>query len=178
MKPTDWTWRRYIRTVVGTRLSHLGEKTGSDALIYNQLHFWHYHYMALENAPGVADALIAEFPEANGFADIGAGSGDYAAEFQKRGKRVIACEYGRFGRKLAKRLGVDSRLLGMRNSPPADLPGNFDVAYCFEVIEHIPEEMGQKLIAFLSGLAPIVVFTGAHPGQKGTGHINEQPREH
>jgi hypothetical protein len=53
-----------------------------------------------------------------------------------------------------------------------------DVAYCIEVAEHMPADLGERLVAFLGGAAPLVMFTAAHPGQGGQGHINEQSREY
>ena len=53
-----------------------------------------------------------------------------------------------------------------------------DVAYSFEVAEHLPPNLGTRLVRFLLETAPTVVFTAAHPGQGGQGHINEQSREY
>jgi SAM-dependent methyltransferase len=176
MKPKNWTWRQYMRVSIGTRLSHLGERIGCEALIYNRLHFWHFHEVALESAPAVIEALVAEFPEARRWADVGCGSGAYAAELARRGKSEVGCEYGKFGRKLAARQGVDCRPFDLSRVPPAQMSPPFDVAYCFEVIEHVPEALSPRLLDFLVSLAPVIVFTGAQPGQGGTGHINEKPR--
>ena len=41
--------------------------------------------------------------------------------------------------------------------------------------EHLPQELGDRLVAFVAGLAPIIVFSAAQPGQGGLAHINEQP---
>jgi hypothetical protein len=57
-------------------------------------------------------------------------------------------------------------------SPP------FDAVYSFEVIEHVPDALSGRMLDFLVSLAPAIIFTGAHPGQGGTGHINEQPKSH
>jgi hypothetical protein len=51
-----------------------------------------------------------------------------------------------------------------------------DLAYSFEVAEHLPPELGDRLVGFLAATAPLVVFTAAHPGQGGYGHVNEQPQ--
>jgi SAM-dependent methyltransferase len=154
----------------------LGEQIGSHALIYNRFHFWHFHETALENAPRVIEALITELPDASRWADVGCGSGAYAAELARQGKSVVGCEYGKFGRKLAAKQGVDCRPFDLSKDPPADMTPPFDVAYCFEVIEHVPYDLSLRLLDFLVSLAPIIVFTGAPPGQGGTGHINEQPK--
>jgi SAM-dependent methyltransferase len=177
MKPKGSTWRRYIRGMLGTHISRFGERIGNEKLIYNRLHFWHFHEAAIENAPRVIGAMLAELPDARRWADVGCGSGAYAAELKRRGKEVIACEYGKFGKKLAASQGVDCRPFDLMKDPPAEMSPPFDVAYCFEVIEHVPEQMSFRLLDFLVSIAPVIVLSGAHPGQGGTGHINEKPKE-
>lgn len=58
--------------------------------------------------------------------------------------------------------------------PPYPELGPYDVATCFEVAEHAPEACADELVAWLTSLAPIVVFSAAVPGQGGEGHVNEQ----
>ena len=146
------------------------------ALIYNPLHFLHFHESAHLSAPGVAAGFAAVFPEARDFVDVGAGSGAYAAELTRRGKNVVACEHSPFGRFLARRQRVDIRPFDLNSQPPAVFGETFDLAYCFEVAEHLPEPLGLQLAVFVASLAPTVVFTAAQPGQGGTGHINEKPK--
>jgi SAM-dependent methyltransferase len=57
-----------------------------------------------------------------------------------------------------------------------DLPdlGGFDVVTCLEVAEHIPAERAEAFVGWLTGLAPLVFFSAAIPGQGGEGHVNEQ----
>jgi SAM-dependent methyltransferase len=179
MKPAGMPWRTYFRIGLGRRLSLLGEKLGIHWLIYNPIHFRHFHDHALANAPGVMKTLLSVFPDARRLADIGSGSGAYAAEAQRLGKQVVACEHSRAGRKFAQRkLGVDCRPFDLMQEKPAELGGSVDLAYCFEVAEHLTPELGRKLVRFLAQSAPLVVFTAAHPGQGGTAHINERPKEY
>ncbi len=56
--------------------------------------------------------------------------------------------------------------------------GEFDLAICLEVAEHLPEEAALRLVSDLTSLAPAVLFSAAIPGQTGTGHINEQWQEY
>lgn len=62
---------------------------------------------------------------------------------------------------------------------PVILPRGFDAALCLEVVEHLPSEDADRLVRTIcrSGVQTIV-FSGAQPGQTGTGHINERPLEH
>ncbi|MBV8315338.1 MAG: hypothetical protein JOZ53_10405 [Planctomycetaceae bacterium] len=133
-----------------------------------------YHRIAVDDAPAVIAALRSCFPEARHYADVGSGSGAYAAEAHRRGLAVQSCEHDRFGRFLARLQGVDCRAFDLNMTPPATMDGLFDLTYCFEVAEHLPELLGLRLVDFLCTLAPIVIFSAATPGQGGTGHIHER----
>ena len=70
--------------------------------------------------------------------DVGAGSGATAAQAARTGKRVQACEKSRAGRLFARMQGVHSVPFDLRDDPPAQVDGPVDLAYCFEVAEHLP----------------------------------------
>jgi hypothetical protein len=161
-------------------LERWGERLGADWLIYNPLTFAYYHGKALESASIVADALERAFPEARSYADIGAGTGAFSAELQLRGKTVIAHERSRLGRLLARSQGVPTRGLNLVRLSPADF-APVDVVLCFEVAEHLRPELGEVLVRLCAAKAPIIVFTAAPPsppGQRGAGHVNEQPKSY
>jgi SAM-dependent methyltransferase len=162
------------------RIQEIGTAAGARFdipwLVYNPLVFGCYQRMAEMNAPGVMGAFAEGFPEARRLVDVGAGSGGYAAEAMRRGWHVAACEHARTGRAMARRQGVDVHPFDLERDPPSDLVGPFDVAYCFEVAEHVPPPLGDALVRYLARLAPTVAFTAARPGQGGIGHVNEQPR--
>ena len=52
-----------------------------------------------------------------------------------------------------------------------------DLALCIETAEHLPPDRADYLVDLLTTTARVVFFSAAQPGQGGTGHINEQPRE-
>jgi SAM-dependent methyltransferase len=162
----------------GSLLSRAGERVGSHWLTYNPWLFRHFHDRAVANAPGVMRAIDAVLPGHDRLLDVGAGSGAFAAEAQRRGRQVVACEHSRAGRRMASRQGVRCYPFDLEREPPVPFSGSFDLAYCFEVAEHLPEELGMRLVRFLSASAPLVVFTAAQPGQGGTGHVNERPKAH
>lgn len=169
---------RWLRWRVGGRLSRLGEVVGSHALTYNRLHFCSFHEQGLENAPTVMAAISEVFPAAKRLIDIGAGSGAFAREAARCGLSVVALEHSAAGRRLGARMGVDIRPFDLSAEPPAAELGEFDLAYCFEVAEHLSPSLGERLVVFAAAKAPVVVFSAAHPGQTGTGHINEQPKDY
>jgi len=155
-------------------LSKLGERVGSDALIYNPGVFWHFHGMAKANAPPFADELLSFAPDTRSIADVGCGSGAYAAEFNRRGLHVWAGEYAATGRWLAHRQGLTPHRFDVTD--PSTHPGKtFDLAYSIEVAEHLPDALADRFVGFLVRMSGLLVVTAAVPGQGGHGHINEQP---
>lgn len=156
------------------RLSRLGQRWNSERLTYNPLLILHFHWMARAAAPGLVSAMRELVPDARLVGDIGAGSGAYAAEASRQGLSVIACERSWTGRFLARRQGIHAEFFDLERHPPADLPNSIDMAYCLEVAEHLAPPLGDRLVDYLSELAPLVIFSAATPGQGGHGHINEQ----
>jgi SAM-dependent methyltransferase len=59
-------------------------------------------------------------------------------------------------------------------SMPITPSRKFDVAICVEVAEHLPASVSATFVRSLCGLSPVVLFSAAVPGQRGTHHINEQ----
>jgi hypothetical protein len=57
---------------------------------------------------------------------------------------------------------------------PASLDRRFELALCLEVAEHIPASASERFIEFLTGLADVILFSAAVPGQGGLHHLNEQ----
>lgn len=160
--------------VAAGKLSSLGERLGVGWLTYNPLQMLIYHRYAVREAPGVIRSFEELFPQAQRYVDIGCGSGAYAAEAVRRGHPTVGLERSSAGRLIARRQGVDCRHFDLRQSLPA-LPVPFDLAYCFEVAEHLPPELGETLVDVICGLAQKIVFSAAPPGQGGVGHINERP---
>jgi SAM-dependent methyltransferase len=61
---------------------------------------------------------------------------------------------------------------------PYDPERSYDIAFCFEVAEHLPEEYADVLVDTLTKSSDTIVMTAAPPGQGGTHHVNEQPPEY
>lgn len=178
VRRTGWFYLSHPVTRVQEVATAVGERYDIAWLTYNPLVFRYYHRMALNLAPGVMRAIANTFPAVGSLVDVGAGSGAYAAEARRHGWRIVACEHARAGRAMARRQGVEARPFDLALDPPSDVKADFDLAYSFEVAEHLPPQLGDALVRYLSGLAPMVVFTAAPPGQGGIGHINEQPQEY
>ena len=163
-------------TAASNGLSKLGEAIGSDALTYHPGIFYSFHRAACRNAPGFADAILREFPHINSIADIGCGSGAFAAEFLRRGMRTVACERSPRGRRYAAKQGLDCQFfdLALPDIKVSGLP--VDLAISLEVAEHIPASLADAFVDFIANASGTIALTAAHPGQGGQGHINEQPQ--
>jgi len=176
MNVTRIPWQARARKSIGFRLSRLGQALGIHALTYNPFIMLEFHEHGLREAPKVADAFKAVFPTVQRIFDVGCGSGAFAAEFSRRGYSVTAVEHSNYGRTIAARQGVKCRSFDLTQLTLTEVSEDFDLAYCFEVAEHLPPLLGRRLVEFLAGMRTTVVFTAAHPGQGGIGHINEQPK--
>ena len=163
---------------LGFRLSHLGERLGLHVLVYNPWIMMEFHRHALREAPLVIPVVCELYPNVRSVLDVGSGTGVFASEFARRGLQSTAIENSKHGRRMAAKQGVVCLPFDLRKNPPTPINGQFDLVYCFEIAEHMPAELGDSLIDFLTSLCTRVVFTAAHPGQGGVGHINEQPREY
>ncbi len=169
-------WRQTVR--LGEWLSELGDRRRLSWLVYNPLIFMYWHRKAYVDAPVVIRSLERICPDASSYYDVGAGTGAYAACARRRGHEVFASEHSAIARWAIRAQRVPCGALDLRNDASADTRGTFDLAYCFEVAEHVPAPSGDRLVEHLVQAAPFVVFTAAHPGQGGTGHVNEQPKDY
>jgi SAM-dependent methyltransferase len=99
--------------------------------------------------------------------DIGCGEGWFCHEFEALGTRAVGVDGA----------WVDDVIHVDLAAPPYPDLERFDLALCLEVGEHVEQARAPDLVAWLVGLAPIVVFSAAIPGQGGEGHVNEQRPE-
>lgn len=98
--------------------------------------------------------------------DIGCGEGWWALEMAELAAKVLGVD----GAHVNHRLG-DRFVAHDLEQPLPDL-GEFDLAICMEVAEHLTPARAESFIADLCKLAPYILFSAAIPGQGGNGHIN------
>lgn len=175
MKPKEHTWAQYIRNGLGLKLSKIGEAMGVDSLTYNPVILELFHSIAMENAPKVVSAIKELYPQVRSVADVGCGSGAFAAEFNRSGIAAIGFERSPHGIALARKQGVDCRFFDVAIMPEEESVSPVDLVYSFEVAEHVPEALARQFVQFVTSCGDLIVFAAAHPGQGGIGHINEQP---
>ena len=113
--------------------------------------------------------------------DVGGGEGWWAREFAARGCHAICVdesvpEIGDAEELLAGGGVFWRRHVSLTSPMLADWfsTGDYDLAVCLEVAEHLPPEHAGPLVGALCAVAPYVLFSAAIPGQGGHGHLNEQ----
>jgi hypothetical protein len=158
-----------------TAISRAGERFHLTWLIYNPILFVWMHMCSVRSAPTIFATFRQLFPDARRYLDVGAGTASVAAHGRTLGLDVEACEYAKFARWFAARQGVPCAAFDLTGAQPSPISADFDVAYCFEVGEHLPPSLSLPLARFMADRASRIVFSAAQPGQGGHGHINEQP---
>lgn len=113
--------------------------------------------------------------------DIGCGPGVYLVPFKPESKVFGVDGSPKAGQALEPGEFVSADFRKDWQLPAdydGDGPKRFDLALCIEVAEHLPPDRADYLVSLLASAAPIVFFSAAQPGQGGTLHLNEQPREY
>jgi SAM-dependent methyltransferase len=104
--------------------------------------------------------------------DVGCGKGTFLSECERLGVSDVLGLDGEPVRAAFE--PADSLFRAVDLTSPLSIGRTFDIAICLEVAEHLPGTTAPVLIDTLVNLAPIIVFSAAHPGQGGSGHLNEQ----
>lgn len=106
--------------------------------------------------------------------DLGGGVGAWASTAKQLGvSRVFCVDHP--DTSLAELLIDEDEFIPSDLAVSIPPPIRCDIALSLETAEHLPSCMSDKIVEFLTGSAPIVLFSAAIPGQPGFRHINEQP---
>jgi cyclopropane fatty-acyl-phospholipid synthase-like methyltransferase len=144
--------------------------------IYHQEYFERMDDEVLkEDARQVVEELNAEF-NPDSVIDFGCGIGLYLNEFRQMGVEVHGVDGSEVA--LANNL-VPSKYLERHDlREPYSTIRKYDLAICFEVLEHLPERYADTVVETIASMAETAVVSAAPPGQGGRHHVNEQPREY
>lgn len=117
--------------------------------------------------------LVLDAVPAHRVIDLGCGLGTWLAEFRRQGVAEIRGVDGPWFDADALRIPARSFLVADL-SKPLPLDELYDLAVSLEVGEHLDPSAAVALVASLTRLAPVVLFSAAIPGQFGTHHVNLQ----
>jgi len=152
------------------------EKTGDRDDIYSPKYYQTLvEPYARRSVPQMAKSIVETFHPASAI-DVGCGSGALLVALRKLGVRhLIGLDSSEAGLDIARARGLDVRKFDIATNRWSSKE-QLDLVVCMETAEHLPKSSADRYIELLCSLAPVVVFTAAHPGQGGIGHLNEQPR--
>ena len=109
-------------------------------------------------------------------ADFGCGQGAWLNVWRELGIEDVVGVDGDYVDRAALLIDSD-HFVGADLCRSVDLGRRFDVVQSLEVAEHLPESAAQELVQTLVRHGDVVIFSAAVPGQGGTDHVNERPRE-
>lgn len=131
---------------------------------------------SLASARIVAPLLLAHMP-VKSVVDVGCGIGTWSSVFLQEGVTDVLGLDGEYVEK-SRLLIPEENFKSCNLQEKIILDKKFDLAISLEVIEHLEMNQGKALVETLTTLAPVIMFSGAIPGQGGTNHINEQWQSH
>jgi SAM-dependent methyltransferase len=117
--------------------------------------------------------IVMDIVSPSSVIDIGCGVGTWLQAFQENGVSDVLGIDGPYVEPSALQIPVDA-FQSADISQPLALDRRYDLAVCLEVAEHLPDDAAGTLVASLTAVAPVVLFSAAIPGQGGTSHVNEQ----
>lgn len=128
---------------------------------------------ALPSARKIVPMLRQWFPIRSAV-DAGCGDGSWLSVIAETGTEKVLGLDGPWVDTAQLKIGQDS-FRRCRIDEKIDAGGErFDLAISLEVAEHLPAGRAAGFVKELCGLAPVVLFSAAVPGQGGHHHVNEQ----
>lgn len=141
------------------------------SVVYDEEFFDLQARFSLESARGMVPFILSVL-KPKSVVDVGSGVGAWGSAFLENGVDSVTCLDGDY-------VNRDKLLVPLESFKPVDLNtasdiGNYDLACCLEVAEHLEERNAENFVKLLVSSAPVIVFSAAIPGQGGLDHVNEQ----
>ena len=146
-----------------------------DPTPYDEAFFAAIHAESHASARAVIPRVLG-LTGARSVVDVGCGTGAWSRACRELGVPQVVGVDGAY--LPAEHRGHVTEFIERDLAEALDLARSFALALCLEVAEHLPPERAPGLVADLTALAPVVLFSAAVPGQGGTGHVNEQWSEY
>lgn len=144
--------------------------------IYDEMFYWENRYGSVMSARTVLGYILKRIP-CNSLVDLGCGIGTWLWVAHNYGvDEIIGLDGDYISRSML--MIPEKCFLPTDLSKPFKVAKKYDMAMSLEVAEHLPAESADSFVGNLCMSSDIVLFSAAHPGQGGDGHINEQPKEY
>lgn len=129
--------------------------------------------IAPTSSAAVVAPLLQELTTPSSVLDVGCGRGTWLAAFRTLGVGDVLGVDGSWV--TDGPLDIPARDFVARDlQAPLDLGRQFDLVLSLEVAEHLPARCADTFVRSLANHGELVAFSAAIPGQRGTGHVNEQ----
>jgi SAM-dependent methyltransferase len=123
-------------------------------------------------ADRILSILYQDYSHFNKVIDVGCGIGTFLNVAKALGSKFIVGVDGDWVNR--DDLVIPQEFFhAMDLNSPTLLDESYDLAISLEVAEHLPKESAERFVHWLCGLAPVILFSAAIPGQGGVGHKNE-----
>lgn len=149
---------------------------GSTSAIYGKEFYEDNRYESVMSGIEVFRILIPIFSPKS-ILDIGCGTGTWLYAAKKFGIQEVHGVDGEY-------VDVNSLMIEPDEFEAFDLEKSYqkkkqyDLTISLEVAEHLDEKFADVFVDTLCGNSDLILFSAAHPGQGGDGHLNEQPLEY
>ena len=146
-------------------------------LIYDEPFFaeWGRGHELYIRSAGIITNVLHDLFQPKRLVDLGSGCGVYSHFFSLKGVEVHAIDGVAPPTEHSYPVSLEIRDL---TAPIENVWGNFDIALCLEVAEHIPEHLADAFLSNITRFSDRLILSAAQPNQGGHHHVNEQPKRY
>lgn len=148
---------------------------GHDAVYGRQYYEDMDRESAIRDATRFATLVLAKY-EIDSVIELGCGTGRLLYPYYEAGIEVHGVDLSRVAKKVSRLPSSRFEIYDLQE--PYTPSRSYDLGLCVEVLEHIPAESVNTIVASVCRCSDRVIISAARPGQGGTHHVNEQPVEY